>query len=61
MNIIIYTKILPNDTCQNIFVYGRCDKNTDSQTNSSIKDISNTYGGVLEYVLEYLIDKNDIG
>ena len=31
-----------------VFVYHERDKNTNSQTNSSIKYISNTYGGMVQ-------------
>ena len=57
--------------CQHVFMYRGTDKNTNSQTNGSIKYISNMHGcvmqneiccnqimkkkNILEYVLEYLI------
>jgi len=34
--------------CQHAFMYDGRDKNTNSQTNSSIKYISNIYGGVMK-------------
>ena len=34
-----------NDICHHIFMYDGRDKNTNSQTNSSTKDILNAYGG----------------
>ena len=34
--------------CHHVFAYDGRDKNTDSQTNSSIKYISNIYGGVMQ-------------
>jgi hypothetical protein len=58
--------------CHHVFMYDGRDKNTNSQTNGSIKYISNTREGVmqnevywnyiiiniyLEYMLEYLIDE----
>ena len=59
--------------CHHGFMYEGRDKNTNSQTNDSIKYISNTHGGdllqlvnmyILEYVLEnleYLIDARGHG
>ena len=60
--------------CYHVFMYDGRDKNINSQTNGSIKYISNTHVGVmqnkiyynqimiiciLEYVLEYLIDERE--
>ena len=36
--------------CHNVFIYDRRDKNTGSQTNGSIKYISNIYGGVMQNI-----------
>ena len=58
--------------CYHVSMYDGRDKNTNSQTNGSLKYISNTYEGamqneiycnlirkicILEYLLEYLIDE----
>ena len=60
------------DMCHHVSMYDGRDKNINSQTNGSLKYISNIYGGamqneiycnlirkicILEYVLEYLIDE----
>ena len=37
-----------HDICHHIFMYDVRDKNINSQTNSSIKYTSNTYGGVMQ-------------
>ena len=34
--------------CHNVFMYGRRYKNTNSQTNDSVKYISNTYEGMMQ-------------
>ena len=34
--------------CHNVFMYGRRYKNTNSQTNGSVKYISNTYEGMMQ-------------
>jgi hypothetical protein len=34
--------------CHPVFMYDERDKNINSQTNSSIRYISNTYGGVMQ-------------
>jgi hypothetical protein len=34
--------------CYHVFIYDGRDKNTNSQTNGSIKYISNTHGGVMQ-------------
>ena len=36
-----------HDMCHHVFMYDVRDKNTNSQTNDSIKYISNTHGGVI--------------
>ena len=66
-----FYKNTTHNICHYIFGYDGRDKNTNSQTNSSIKHILNTYGGaqnktycnkitkiyILEYMLEYLIEE----
>ena len=37
-----------HDICHHIFIYDERDKNTNSQTNSSTKYISNIYEGVMQ-------------
>ena len=34
--------------CHHVFMYDRKDKNTNSQTNGSIKYISNTHGDLMQ-------------
>ena len=48
---LLYYHVYKNtthDKCHYVFMYHERDKNTTSQTNSSIKYISNTHGGVIQ-------------
>ena len=55
ISLLIYYlyKNTTHDICHYIFMYGGRNKNTNSQTNSLTKYISNTYGGVMQNEIYY--------
>ena len=46
--LIYYLYKNTTNICRHVFMYDERDKNNNLQTNSSIKYISNTYGGVMQ-------------